>query len=51
MLAPDIDLIEVGRAQHPAKGGGRGKSDDATDEDTGDTKSSAKPKSRRKASA
>jgi two-component system, OmpR family, sensor histidine kinase KdpD len=23
MLAPDIDLIEVGRAQHPAKGGGR----------------------------
>jgi hypothetical protein len=30
-----------------AKGGGRGKSD----EDTEDTKSSAKPKSRRKASA
>jgi non-homologous end joining protein Ku len=46
------DLTEILRASvAAAKGGGRGKSDDATDEDTGDTKSGAKPKSRRKASA
>jgi DNA end-binding protein Ku len=46
------DLTEILRASvAAAKGGGRGKSDDAADEDTGDTKSSAKPKSRRKASA
>ena len=42
------DLTEILRASvAAAKGGGRGKSD----EDTKDTKSSAKPKSRRKASA
>ena len=42
------DLTEILRASvAAAKGGGRGKSD----EDTEDTKSSAKPKSRRKASA
>jgi len=34
-----------------AKGGGRGKSEDGTDEDAEDTKSSTKPKSRRRASA
>jgi DNA end-binding protein Ku len=42
------DLTEILRASvAAAKGGGRGKSD----EDTEDAKSSAKPKSRRKASA
>ena len=46
------DLTEILRASvAAAKGGGRGKSDDGADEDTEDTKSSAKPKSRRKASA
>jgi DNA end-binding protein Ku len=49
------DLTEILRASvAAAKGGGRGKSDDGTDEDTEDTedtKASAKPKSRRQASA
>ena len=46
------DLTEILRASvAAAKGGGRGKSDDGTDEDAEDTKSSAKPKSRRRASA
>src|SRR6201987_2044435 len=46
------DLTEILRASvAAAKGGGRGKSDDGTDEDAEDTKSSPKPKSRRRGSA